>query len=149
MTIYLDNDYRCHLTDDGTMQAVETDLFDGKCQTYIEGYRLVPDGQTWTRPDGTVFHGQMIAPAENYSRLKKAQEQYERDEADRLRDLGIPRETDFKASRNYPAGSFIGCQGSLYEAIRSIPAHSSIVPGSNAILTTVEHYIESLEEDRT
>lgn len=41
-TIYLDSDYKCHLTDDGTMTAIETDAFDGKCDTYIEGYRFVP-----------------------------------------------------------------------------------------------------------
>ena len=38
-TIYIDSDYRCHVTNDGTMNAVETDFFDGKCDTFIEGYR--------------------------------------------------------------------------------------------------------------
>lgn len=81
MTIYIDSDFRCHLTDDGTMRPVETGAFDGKCKTFIEGYRFVPEGESWTRADGTVFAGEMIAPAENYSALAKAQAQYEADMA--------------------------------------------------------------------
>lgn len=40
--IYIDNYYKCHVADDGTMTAVETAAFDGKCDAYIEGYRFVP-----------------------------------------------------------------------------------------------------------
>lgn len=87
-TVYLDSDFRCHLTDDGSMRPVETDAFNGKCAAYIEGYRFVPDGEVWIRADGAVFHGQMIAPAEDYARLEKAQQQYERDEQAHLEELG-------------------------------------------------------------
>lgn len=76
--IYLDSDFKCHLTDDGTMTAVETDFFDGKSNTFIEGYRFVPVGKSWTRSDGVEFTGQMIAPWKNYTKLAAAQEQYER-----------------------------------------------------------------------
>ena len=79
MTIYLDSDFRCHLTDDGTRQAVETDYFDGKCDTYIEGYRFVPAGERWTRPDGVIFTGEMIAPATDWTELDADQRQYERE----------------------------------------------------------------------
>lgn len=37
-TIYLDCEYKCHVADDGTMTAVETDSFAGKCDAYIEGF---------------------------------------------------------------------------------------------------------------
>lgn len=60
MTVYLDSDFRCHLTDDGTMTAVETDAFDGKEKAYIEGFRYVPDGEVWTRSDGVEFQGLMM-----------------------------------------------------------------------------------------
>lgn len=80
MTIYIDNDYKCHLTDDGTMTAVETDAFDGKCQTYIEGYRFVPTGETWTREDGQTFTGEMISPWKDWSILDAAQRVYEREQ---------------------------------------------------------------------
>lgn len=36
-TIYVDSEYKCHVTNDGTMTAIETDSFDGKCDAYIEG----------------------------------------------------------------------------------------------------------------
>ena len=88
MTIYLDSDFRCHLSDGGSMRPIETDLFNGKCSAFIEGYRFVPVGESWTRADGAVFRGQMIAPAEDYSRLEKAQQQYEEDESIHLAEIG-------------------------------------------------------------
>ena len=81
MKVYLDNDFRCHVTNDGTMTAVETDFFDNKCNAYIEGYRLVPAGSTWTREDGAVFEGEMIAPWKSWDVLNTAQREYERQEA--------------------------------------------------------------------
>ena len=81
-TIYIDSDFKCHVSNDGTMVEVQTDFFDGKCDAFIEGYRFVPSGLTWTRSDGDVFHGQMIAPWKPYNELEAAQEQYERDMAE-------------------------------------------------------------------
>ena len=78
MIIYIDNDYKCHTSDNGTMTAVETSFCDGKCDTFIEGYRFVPAGETWTRSDGAVFHGEMIAPWKPYNELDTAQREYER-----------------------------------------------------------------------
>lgn len=77
MTIYLDADFRCHTTDTGGLSPVETTAFDGKCRRYIEGCRFVPAGQSWTRPDGVVFAGEMIAPAEDIRILEAAQGAYE------------------------------------------------------------------------
>ena len=80
-TIYLDTDFCCHVTNDGTMTAVETDAFDGYCDEYIEGYRFVPAGSTWIREDGEVFEGEMIAPWKDWAELDAAQREYERQEA--------------------------------------------------------------------
>ena len=77
-TICIDSDFKCHLTDYGTMTAVETDCFDGKCDAYVEGYRFVPSGESWTRHDGVVFQGEMIAPWKPWSELDTAQREYER-----------------------------------------------------------------------
>ena len=77
MIVFYDTDFKCHPTDDGTMTAVETDFFDGKCDTFIEGYRLVPEGASYVREDGVVFHGEMIAPWKDYDTLAAAQAQYE------------------------------------------------------------------------
>lgn len=77
-TIYLDSDYKCHISGDDTMTAVETAAFDGKCHAYIEGYRFVPSGKTWVREDGAIFAGEMIAPWKPWQELEEAQREYER-----------------------------------------------------------------------
>lgn len=77
MTIYLDANFRCHTTDTGGLSPVETTAFDGKCRRYIEGCRFVPAGETWTRSDGVVFTGEMIAPVEDSRILEAAQAAYE------------------------------------------------------------------------
>lgn len=76
-TIYIDTEFKCHVQDDGTMTSIETDRFDGKCDRFIEGYRFVPPGQSWTRQDGAVFHGEMLSPWKDYAILAAYQEQYE------------------------------------------------------------------------
>lgn len=77
MTIYLDNDYKCHLETDGTMQEITDTFFDDKCRVFVEGYRCLPQGQTWTREDGEVFTGKMIWPWREFSLLEEFQRQYE------------------------------------------------------------------------
>lgn len=37
-TIFVDSNFKCHPFNDGAMTAVETDFFDNKCGTFIEGY---------------------------------------------------------------------------------------------------------------
>ena len=79
-TIYIDSKFKCHTVNDGTMIAVETDFFDGKCRQYIEGYRFVPAGETWTREDGQVFSGKMVAPWRDYELLAEFQAIYEEEQ---------------------------------------------------------------------
>lgn len=91
--IYIDNEFKCHVADDGAMTAVETDFFDGKCDAYIEGYRFVPAGTVWEQEDGPAFHGEMIAPWKNYSELEREQMAHERkllaEYAEALKVLGV------------------------------------------------------------
>lgn len=80
-TIYIDPvDFKCHTAQnaEGALISYETDFFDKKCQTFIEGYRFVPYGKSWTRSDGAIFHGQMITSWKPYSELAAAQQEYER-----------------------------------------------------------------------
>lgn len=72
-TIYIDSDYKCHVTDDGTRKAVETDFFDGKCDTFVEGY-------CYDTRNGYV----QIYPVKSFSELDAAQREYERE---RLADM--------------------------------------------------------------
>lgn len=77
MTIYIDSDYKCHTADDGTRREFDVPFFDGKCTEFIEGYRYVPSGERWVKPNGEFFRGEMIAPWKNYDYLQAAQEAYE------------------------------------------------------------------------
>ena len=65
-TIYVDSDFKCHVTNDGTMTAVETDFFDGKCDAYIDGY-------CYNIERGAIY------PWRPYSELDNAQREYERE----------------------------------------------------------------------
>ena len=49
MTIYIDSDYKCHISDDGTMREFDVPFFDGKCAEFIAGYtnRRKFITQTW------------------------------------------------------------------------------------------------------
>ena len=77
-TIYLDSEFKCHVTNDGTMTAYETEFFDGKCDAFIEGHRIVPDEESWTNEKGDVFRG-MIAPWKLDKELDAAQRAYEKE----------------------------------------------------------------------
>lgn len=80
-TIYIDADYLCHISNpDGIYTAVETDAFDGKCGAYIEGYRYIPAGASWTRPDGVTFEGEMLSPWKSWQDLDTVQRDYEREQ---------------------------------------------------------------------
>ena len=57
-TIYLDSNFKCHVTDDGTMRAVETNIFDGMADLVIETFHFVPSGETWVRADGSKRFGE-------------------------------------------------------------------------------------------
>lgn len=95
MTVYIDSDYKCHTEQAEGLTTVESTFFDGKCKTFIEGYRFVPSGESWTRDDGVVFKGEMVAPWKDYSALAAAQAGYEeaaaelQDMQDALNLLGV------------------------------------------------------------
>lgn len=76
MTIYIDSDYKCYVSAAEGRRAIETGFFDGKCQEWIESYRFVPDGETWTREDGEVFNGEMVTPWKDLSEAYVAQAAY-------------------------------------------------------------------------
>lgn len=75
MTIYIDSDYKCYVSAADGRRAVETDEFNGKCAEWIESYRFVPAGETWTRGDGEVFTG-MMAPWKDLGEAYAAQTAY-------------------------------------------------------------------------
>ena len=76
MIIYIDSDYKCSTSEADGRRAVETNFFDGKCPEWIESFRFVPDGETWTREDGEVFKGKMVTPWKDLSEAYTAQTAY-------------------------------------------------------------------------
>ena len=76
MTIYIDSDYKCYVSSAEGRRAIETGFFDGKCPEWIESYRFVPEGETWTREDGEVFKGEMVTPWKDLSEAYTAQTAY-------------------------------------------------------------------------
>lgn len=85
MTIYIDADYKCYTATADGLTAVETDVFNGMCAAYIEGYRFVPAGASWTRQDGVVFQGEMVSPWKPWRELDSAQRAYEQEQLESLR----------------------------------------------------------------
>ena len=75
MTIYIDSDYKCHVSAAEGRRAVETDAFNGKCPEWIESFRFVPAGETWTRGDGEVFTN-MVSPWKDLGETYAAQAAY-------------------------------------------------------------------------
>ena len=76
MTIYIDSDYKCHVSTADGRRAVETNFFDGKCAEWIESYRFVPEGDTWMREDGEEFRGEMVSPWKDLGEAYAAQAAY-------------------------------------------------------------------------
>lgn len=75
MTIYIDSDYKCYVSASDGRRAIEVNDFNGKCPEWIESYRFVPEGETWTREDGEVFTN-MAAPWKDLSEAYAAQAAY-------------------------------------------------------------------------
>lgn len=75
MTIYIDDDYKCYVSAVDGRRAIETEFFNGKCAEWIESFRFIPAGETWTREDGEVFTN-MVAPWKDLSAAYTAQADY-------------------------------------------------------------------------
>ena len=75
MTIYIDSDYKCYVSASDGRRAIEVNDFNGKCPEWIESYRFVPEGETWTREDGEVFTN-MAAPWKDLGEAYAAQTAY-------------------------------------------------------------------------
>ncbi len=75
MTIYIDSDYKCYVSAAEGRRAIETDVFNGKCDEWIESFRFVPAGETWTREDGEAFTN-MVSPWKELREAYAAQTAY-------------------------------------------------------------------------
>ena len=76
MTIYIDSDYKCYVSAAEGRKAIETDAFNGKCDEWIESFRFVPAGETWVKPNGEMFRGEMASPWKDLGEAYAAQTVY-------------------------------------------------------------------------
>ena len=76
MTIYIDSDYKCHVSAAEGRREIETGFFNGKCDEWIECYRYVPAGETWAKPNGEMFRGEMVSPWKDLGEAYAAQAAY-------------------------------------------------------------------------
>lgn len=80
--IYIDSESKCHTYNNGAMTAIETDFFDNKCDTFVEGYCYEVKGNETA-----------IYPWQDYSELDNAQREYERqllaEYAEALKTVGV------------------------------------------------------------
>lgn len=146
MTIYLDSEYICHLVNDGTMTEVETDVFNGKADAFIEGHRYIPEGETWTRADGVQFRGLMIAPAKNYDRILTdvAISYLTDDQAETVTAL-FP---DWETSKAYAVGDRVKYNGLLYRCVQAHTSQSDWTPDITPALwvrTSTEEWPEWIQ----
>lgn len=84
-TVYLEPiTFECHTEQNANSTRIPYDdaFFDGKCDEFIKGHRLVPEGCIWERSDGKVFNGKMISLCKPSAEVYAAQRQYERDMAE-------------------------------------------------------------------
>lgn len=94
MTVYINpNNFQCFCNYQEGFIELDTELFEGKCAEYIEGYRLIPFGYNWRRKDGKIFKGQVMMPWRDIRELNEIQSVYERNKIDEysmaLETLGV------------------------------------------------------------
>ena len=78
MTIYIDSDYKCHVSAAEGRRAIETNEFNGKCPEFIESYRCKPVGHEWTTENGEVIQAdcKLVAPWKDLGEAYEAQAAY-------------------------------------------------------------------------
>ena len=86
MTVYIDNDFKCHPYYQDDLTAVEVSFFEGKCAEFISGYYHLPNGKTMDYK-GTTLKGPLTFPFESFDKLDLAQRRYEQELANVARIL--------------------------------------------------------------
>ena len=75
--IYLDSEFKCHVTAaDDRIEVEAPENFEGMCDKSIECMRYIPAGMTYFAADGSVIHGEFIQCLDDTSAIAY-QVQYE------------------------------------------------------------------------
>lgn len=85
MKVYLDNDFMVHAESaEGYIEA-EDSFFDYICPEIFGCYRFIPEGYSWTRNDGKVFHGKAICLVNPSDEATRKQREFEKELLDDMR----------------------------------------------------------------
>jgi hypothetical protein len=76
--IYLDDQYRCSVTNGENKTEIETDFFDGRCEEFIEGYCYIPKNEKWVNKNNIEFMGETIFPIADFNKIDSIQRSNER-----------------------------------------------------------------------
>lgn len=88
-TIYLDDNYMCHLENADGLVEIQTDVFDGTVDEVIPYYRYIPQGEEWTNSKGTVIRGLFIQATDSEAINRITQQAYIDDMQTALAILGV------------------------------------------------------------
>lgn len=77
--IYIDSECKAHVTEAEGRTALEVDMFDGFADEFVEGFIVVPEGQTAKHPDGRTLEGFTIAQWKSSDELEEYQREYEKE----------------------------------------------------------------------
>ena len=78
MKVYIDDNFICHLENDGTYTSYDVPFFDDKAPLFIENHRYIPSGQVYIRNDLVAFQGESIFPVIDAPQLEIIQLEYEK-----------------------------------------------------------------------
>ena len=77
MLVFIDKDYKCHTKNLANYRLVNVPYFDGKCETFIEGFRYIPNGEKYKKETGEIITGKALLPFKDLILLETIQRLYE------------------------------------------------------------------------
>lgn len=78
MTIYIDAEFKCYTNPAPGLREFEEPFFDGAAPDFVEGYRYIPRGESWTDSSGNIYEGRTFFPWRDSQQLDAAQNAYTR-----------------------------------------------------------------------
>lgn len=59
---YIDSDFKCYKEFDEGRILVQSEFFNDKCKSFLEGHRFIPQTYCWTSESGEEIWGEAVIP---------------------------------------------------------------------------------------
>ena len=146
MKIFIDSNYICHTEMADGRRELEVEFFDNKTAPFIEGYRYVPQGETWVDERGNAYKGVLIAPATDFNQImvNVAISYLDDTQAETVTAL-FP---DWETSKAYAVGDRVKNDGLLYRCVQAHTSQSDWTPDKTPALwvrTSTEEWPEWIQ----